>query len=105
LLYANVLEALKCEGDVAYSDTLLHYIVNDMAQHIESIMAANNLIYIVDMFFMVSHHSVCSNSCEYHYWFMQSSCQELSCSELKCLQQCLLIALKCLPAEQLTLSC
>ncbi|XP_067933614.1 negative elongation factor B-like isoform X2 [Watersipora subatra] len=51
LLYVSVLDALKHEGDVAYCDTLLHNLVNDIATHIDFIMAANNLVYIVDMFF------------------------------------------------------
>ena len=55
LLFASVLDALKTEGDVAYCDTLLHNLVNDIATHIDSIMSANNLVYIIDMFFMVSH--------------------------------------------------
>lgn len=54
LLFASVLDALKTEGDVAYCDTLLHNLVNDIAAHIDSIMSANNLVYIIDMFFMVS---------------------------------------------------
>ena len=54
LLFASVLDALKTEGDVAYCDTLLHNLVNDIATHIDSIMSANNLVYIIDMFFMVS---------------------------------------------------
>ena len=54
LLYVSVLDALKHEGDVAYCDTLLHTLVNDVVAHIDSILSANNLVYIIDMFFGVS---------------------------------------------------
>lgn len=54
LLFTSILEALHSEGDIAYRDTLLHTIVNDIAMHIDTITSSSNLVYIIDHFFMVS---------------------------------------------------
>lgn len=58
LLFATVLDALRHEGDTAYSDTILHLLITETANHIESILNAGNLTYIIDTFFMVSYEEI-----------------------------------------------